>query len=211
MRRLLITLACVFTLGLFALMLAWRRERNAKSVFPAANAPALLNPMRRLIQRPEQTMADFGIRAGDRVLELGPGPGYFTSHAARAASPSGCVVAADLQPAMLKQLRTRLSPEVTSAVRTAAADATRLPFRDSAFDTAFLVAVLGEVPDPARALAELRRVLRPGGVVSFCETFNDPDYVREGVLRDLCWSAGLRVIKRRRKFLGYVMRCERVD
>jgi len=208
---LFIALGGVFTFGGLALVLAWRRERSAKSVFPAANASALLNPARRLIQRPDQTVAEFGIRSGDRVLELGPGPGYCTSHAARVVAPEGRVVAADLQPAMLGELRSRLSPETLPNVRLLAADATRSPFRDGAFDAAFLVAVLGEVPDPARAIAELRRVLRPGGVVSFCETFNDPDYVREGTLRELCWSAGLRVVERRRKLLGYVMRCQRVD
>jgi ubiquinone/menaquinone biosynthesis C-methylase UbiE len=207
---LFMVVGCVFTLGGLVGVLAWRRERSEKSVFPAANASALLNPMRRLIQRPEQAICDFGLETGDRVLELGPGPGYFTPHAARAVSPDGCVVAADLQPEMLAELRRRLGPEGLPAVRLLAADATRLPFRDGSFDAAFLVAVLGEVPDSARALAELRRVLRPGGVVSFYETVNDPDYVREGVLRELCRSAGLRVIERRRKLLGYVMRCERV-
>ena len=201
---------CFLTLGALAVVLAWRRERNAKSVFPAANAPALLNPARRIIQRPEQAIAEFGIRPGDRVLELGPGPGYFTPHAARAVSPSGCIVAADLQPAMLGELRRNLAPDALSHVRMLASDATRLPFRDASFDAAFLIAVLGEVPLPALALDELRRVLRPAGVVSFYETFNDPDYVREGTLRELCWTAGLRVIERRRKLLGYVMRCERV-
>ena len=206
-----IALGGVFTLGALAVVLAWRRERNAKSVFPAENASALLNPARRLIQRPEQAIREFGIGSGDRVLELGPGPGYFTPHVARTVSPTGSVLAVDLQPAMLRELRTRLSLETLPHVRMVAADATRLPFRGDAFDAAFLVAVLGEIADPARAMAELRRVLRPGGVVSFCETFNDPDYVREGALRELCWSAGLRVVERRRKLLGYVLRCERVD
>jgi ubiquinone/menaquinone biosynthesis C-methylase UbiE len=187
---------------LFAVV--WLRERRARLVFPASQANALLNPLRRLIQDPAKLIEECGVAPGERVLELGPGPGYFTPHAAAAAGPRGTIVCADLQPAMLERLRARLPGDAAPIVRPVAADATRLPFADASFDRAFLVTVLGEIRDPARAVAELKRVLRPGGIVAVCETINDPDYVQERVLRRLCWDAGLAFLARRRRPLGYV-------
>jgi SAM-dependent methyltransferase len=207
MKRIALALTAAFGVlaaasTLFAV--AWLRERRARSVFPASQASALLNPLRRLIQDPATLIEDCGIAPGERVLELGSGPGYFTPHAAAAAGPRGSIVCADLQLAMLERLRAHLPGDAATLVRPIAADAARLPFADASFDRAFLVSMLGEVPDPARAVAELQRVLRPGGVVAFCETVNDPDYVREGDLRRLCWDAGLAFVARRRKPLGYV-------
>jgi ubiquinone/menaquinone biosynthesis C-methylase UbiE len=207
MNRIMLALAAVF--GVFAaastlFAVVWLRERRARAVFPASQASALLNPLRRLIQDPAALIEDCGIRAGERVLELGPGPGYFTRQAAVAAGVRGSIVCADLQVAMIDHLRSHLPSEAAVNVRLVAADAMRLPFADASFDRAFLVSMLGEVPDRARGIAELQRVLRPSGVVAFCETINDPDYMREGDLRRLCWDAGLAFVARRRKPLGYI-------
>ena len=59
-------------------------------------------------------------------------------------------------------------------------DAHALPFSDQSFDHAFLVAVLGEVTDRDKALDELYRVLRPGGILSITEMLPDPDYSLKG-------------------------------
>jgi len=201
--------ALAFVLGTALFLRAWLRERRSKQVFPASQAALLLQPARWLVHRPAEMIGAFGIVPGDRVLELGPGPGYFTSAAAGAVGDSGRVVAADLQPAMIERLVRRLSADAAASVRTLACDATCLPFDNEIFDAAFLVTVLGEIPEPERALTELTRVLRPGGIVSFGEHLGDPDYVREGTLRRLCSEAGLQFLDRRRQPLGYIMRFAR--
>jgi len=190
--------------GAAALAAVWMRERRSHTVFPASQADALLNPLRRWIQRPAAFVQACGIDPGERVLEVGAGPGYFTVDAARAAGERGRVVCLDVQPAMLARLSDRIASSGGVNALPVAGDAMRLPFVDRAFDRAFLVAVLGEVPNAAAALREIRRVLRPGGTAVFYETINDPDYVREGVLRELCWDAGLAFVGRRRKPLGYI-------
>lgn len=186
----------------------WLRERRRHAAFPASDAAALLNPARRWIQPPEHVVRSFGIRAGDIVLELGPGPGYFTAEAASAVGPRGRLLAIDLQREMLVALRERIP--ATATVSIAVADAMHLPLRTAALDGAFLVSMLGEVPDPAAALREVARALRPGGTVSFSETFNDPDYVRLAVLRRMCSDAGLTSRDWRRQLLGYVARFVRL-
>jgi len=70
---------------------------------------------------------------------------------------------------------------------------------------AYLVAVLGEIPDRVQALRELRRVLRRGGVLSITETLTDPDYQLEDSVRDVCRAVGFEPLEHVRGLLGYTM------
>ena len=197
---------------------AWFNERRNRAAFPASQAQILLNPARRLIQHPTRTVQAFSLKPGDTVLELGPGPGYFTPDAVAAVGPGrqdksgtdfvGRLVCLDLQPDMLAVLRDRMA---ALGVREdlVAGDATRLPLRDAAFDAAYLVAILGEVPDQQAAVHELARILRPGGAISFVETFTDPDYVRLPVMRSMTAAAGLHEDRWRRGAIGYTARFTR--
>jgi SAM-dependent methyltransferase len=142
---------------------------------PASLAWLVDNPIRSLYTG---TILDrVGIRPGERVLELGPGPGAFTVDAARRAGPEGQVIAVDIQPEMIARLDVRVREAGLTNVETHVASAYDLPLEDESVDRAFLVTVLPEIPDRARALSELRRVLRPGGLLSVTEEFTDPDYL----------------------------------
>jgi SAM-dependent methyltransferase len=142
---------------------------------PSALAWAMDNPFRRRFVR--RTLDRVGIRPGERVLELGPGPGAFTVDAARRVGPEGRLIAVDIQPEMIARVRARVREAGLDNVETHVRSAYDLPLEDHSMDRAFLVTVLPEVPDQARALAELRRVLKPGGVLSITEQFTDPDYL----------------------------------
>jgi arsenite methyltransferase len=141
---------------------------------PSALAWAMDNPLRRPFKR--VTLNRVGIRPGERVLELGPGPGAFTIEAARRVGPEGWLIAVDIQPEMIAQVEARVREAGLDNVEMHTRSAYELPLEDDSVDRAFLITVLPEIPDPARALAELHRVLKPGGVLSIAEEFIDPDY-----------------------------------
>lgn len=132
------------------------------------------NPIRRRYTRP--VLDRVGIQPGDVVLELGAGTGVFTVAAAKRVGPHGRLVSVDIQPEMIKRVDQRVRAAGLANVETHAADAYHLPAADESVDRAFLISVLEEIPDPIRALAELRRALKPDGVLSITAEFMDPDY-----------------------------------
>ncbi|MDO8611855.1 MAG: methyltransferase domain-containing protein [Dehalococcoidia bacterium] len=184
----------------------WIRERYGRGgPMPARQAAILHHPLRRWIHPLPQTLEKFRIKPGDTVLELGPGPGYFSVEAARIVGPGGRIACVDLQPGMLQMLAGHLEEASVTNAYPLVGDATRLPLADASVDAAFLVTVLGEIPDRLQALAELRRVLKPGGVLSFSESLADPDYVFQASLRDLCRAMGFRELSCSGERLGYTM------
>ena len=142
---------------------------------PASVSFLVNNPVRRRYMRPVLDWA--GIRPGERVLELGPGPGVFTIEAARRAGPAGRLIAVDIQPKMIAQVRQRVAASGLTNVEAYVAGAERLPIPDNSVDLALLISVLPEIQDRPAALAELCRVVRPGGILSITAEFTDPDYL----------------------------------
>jgi SAM-dependent methyltransferase len=186
---------------------AWLRERYGRGgPIPVSQAGTLLNPLRRLVMPARETLDFIGVSAGQTVLELGPGPGYYTIEASRLVGGTGRLVCLDLQPGMLDLLAPRLAENGVTNCATVVADATRLPLSDRCVDLAYLITVLGEVPDRPSALAELRRVVKPGGTLAFGESLGDPDYVFQATLRDLCRVLGFEEMACRRDMMGYTMR-----
>ena len=159
---------------LVALKVLARLSGGRGAPCPASLAWLVNNPIRRRYTRP--VLDRVGIRPGERVLELGPGPGAFTMEAAQRVGTEGRLIAVDIQSEMIAQVEKRVREAELTNVETHVADAYHLLLEDESVDRAFLVTVLPEIPDQARALAELRRVIKPGGVLSITEEFTDPDY-----------------------------------
>jgi len=174
---------------------------------PASIAGLVDNPIRQRYMRP--VFDCIGIRAGESVLELGPGPGLFTVEAARRAGPEGRLIAVDIQPKMIALLEQRIQQAGLSNVETHVASAYDLPVADASLDRAFLVTVLPEIPDPRRALAELHRVLKPGGLLSLTEEFLDPDYPFASETIRRVEAAGFRLVARFGNFWMYTLNFEK--
>lgn len=106
-----------------------------------------------------------GLRPGSRVLDVAAGAGDQTLDIARRVGPSGEVLATDLSADILAFAEANAQAAGLHNVRTLVADAEDLPVEDASFDAAVCRLGLMLFPDPARAVAELRRAVRPGGSV----------------------------------------------
>lgn len=159
-------------------------------VYPHQAARALLNPLRRLIVSPDRLVRWMGVRADDRVLELGCGPGYFSPTLVRAAA-TGTVVLFDVQREMLQMARDRAAGVGTCQL--VQGDALALPFAAASFDRVLMVTVLGETGDPGACLLEIHRVLSPGGCLVNVEQRGDTDRIDRPEMVRLAGAAGLMI------------------
>ncbi len=132
-------------------------------------------------------------RAGERLLEVGPGTGYYALPVATWLAPGGTLDVLDVQQEMLDHTLRRAREEGIENIEPILADARTLPFEDDSFDGASLVTVLGEIPDQDAALRELRRVVRSGGRIVGGELFGDPHMVTHSALAARAEAAGLQV------------------
>jgi SAM-dependent methyltransferase len=148
-------------------------------------------------------------RPGERILEVGPGTGYYTLDVAESVTPDGELDILDLQQEMLDHTMRRAAERGLVNVTPTRSDAAALPYEDGTFDAAFLVTVLGEIPDQEAALRELARVLRPGGRLVVGEVVGDPHYVRLAPMRLRASGVGLGYERRVGSPLGYFARFSR--
>lgn len=162
---------------------------TGKGVFPHQYARSLLNPLRGLILSNRALIRRMALSPGMTVLELGPGPGYFSLPVARTIAP-GRLHLLDIQPEMLNLAVNRLREAGCDNFDVEVGDAAALPYITGSVDVVFMVTVLGEVIDHEGCISEAFRVLKPGGLLSVSEARGDPDYIRERDLFPLTRAAG---------------------
>ena len=106
---------------------------------------------------------------------------------------------------MIARLERRLQEMGVNNVETHVASAYDLPVDDVTVDRAFLVTVLPEIPDPVRALQEIRRTLKPGARLSITEEFTDPDYPLQGTTIRWAETAGFELEERHGNWWVYTL------
>lgn len=103
-------------------------------------------------------------RPGEHILDLAAGTGDLTRAIAKRIAPTGKVTASDINPNMLEKGREKcLDTGIFNQIEFVIADAQALPFDDNTFDAVTISFGLRNVPEPAKALKEMARVLKPGG------------------------------------------------
>lgn len=142
-------------------------------------------------QSPRGLISVLRPRSGERILEIGPGIGIHALPVAALLLPDGVLDALDVQAEMVAALERSAADRGLRNVVPTRGDAQRLPYGNETFDAVYLMSVLGEVPDAAAALHELRRVLKPDGRVVVGEVVIDPDFISLPRLREMAAAAGL--------------------
>jgi arsenite methyltransferase len=141
--------------------------------FDAATAKALERAYhkRDMIRRRRHVRAALAAAPGERILDIGCGPGFYVRELLDEVGEAGSIVAVDASPDMLGLARHRCEGHGNVTFREG--NATALPVDDGDFDAALCVQVMEYVPDAPAALAEIYRALRPGG---------------RALIWDVCWG-----------------------
>ncbi len=139
------------------------------------------------------TLDRMGLRPGQRVLEIGPGPGRLLIPAARRVLPGGEAVGIDLQPGMVDRLQARAAKAGLSNLTAILGDAARPSVSPGSFDLVYLCTALGEITEREAALRQCYAALRPGGQLSITEIFPDPHFQSRATVRQLAEATGFRL------------------
>jgi protein-L-isoaspartate O-methyltransferase len=184
--------------------IAWRyAARRWQLPCPTVFGWVLESGIREVVCPTPLVIERMGVRAAMRVLEVGPGVGYLSVPVAQRLGETGRLVALEIQPQMARRTRARVGAHGLGNVEVRVGDVTRAPLEPATYDLAFLVTVLGEIPDRDEAISRLRETLRPGGVLSFTEIIGDPHYQRYTDLERRCTSAGLERAGRYGSWISY--------
>lgn len=196
--RRLIGVAAAATLGA---ALWWRKNPSAcpygQRFWVEAPHPLITRDRLRAVLRPEP---------GERLLEIGPGTGYYSLDLAEWIGPGGTLELFDLQQEFLDHVMRRAEERGLRNLTPTRGDATNLPYGDASVDGVVLTAVLGEIPDSAAALREIHRVLKPTGRLVVGELFGDPHFTTRASLKRLGAEAGLELMESSGPWLGYFAR-----
>ena len=119
-----------------------------------------------------------------QVLELGPGPGYFSPSVAREIK-NGKLYLSDIQQEMLDYAKKRLDKRELRNIEYHLCNGNNFDFPDNFFDRIFMVTVIGEVENKEKYVREFYRMLKPGGILSVSEMAGDPDKMSMKELREL--------------------------
>ncbi len=134
-------------------------------LIPAWMVPLLSLPIRRLWDKPSRLVLPL-IQPGDRILEVGPGSGYWTLPMAQALGPEGHLFGVELQDIVRKRLNRKVSRHNLGKrveVRSCTASDLEVMDLEGSLDLAVAIDVLHETPDPASTLRQMASALRPGG------------------------------------------------
>jgi ubiquinone/menaquinone biosynthesis C-methylase UbiE len=196
--RHLLGAAAAATLGA---ALWWRKNPSAcpygQRFWVEAPHPIITRDRLRAVLRPQP---------GERLLEIGVGTGYYSLDLAEWVAPNGTLELFDLQQKFLDHVMRAAEERGLSNLVATQGDATDLPHQDASVDAVILTAVLGEIPDAAAALSEIRRVLKPDGRLVVGELFGDPHFTTRASLERMGVEAGLQLAETSGNWFGFFAR-----
>ena len=132
----------------------YKNSFSGKGVFPPKCAFTLLLPLRNIFLSPKKLIERLDLKDNFTVLEIGPGPGYFSVKIAKLLTKEKLVLV-DIQQEMLDYSRKRLEVRNIRNVEYKLCDGETLDFDDKSFERVFMVTVIGEINKKMNILKKL--------------------------------------------------------
>lgn len=192
LRIIFLIILIIFGIFFFTVFVVLRIIRKYhKFPVPAFMTRLIDNPVRRkLLQKPETVAKRMKLKPGMTVIEIGPGKGNYTKAIAKNILPEGKVYAIDIQESIISRLKKKIEKESITNIIPKIDDTYNLSFEGETIDRVLMIACLPEIPDPIRVLKEIKRVLKPNGLISLSEMLPDPDYPRRKTEKKWAKEAG---------------------
>ncbi len=167
----------------------FKNSFSGKGVFPPKYAFTLLIPIRNIFLSPNKLIHRLDLKEKHTVLEIGPGPGYFSVKIAKFLR-SGRLVLLDIQQEMLDFAKKRLKKRKIENVDYVLSNGSNFDFNNETFDRVFMVTVIGEIENKRKYLREIHRILKNDGLLSISELAGDPDKLNIVELKSLVSENG---------------------
>jgi ubiquinone/menaquinone biosynthesis C-methylase UbiE len=186
-------------------------KKSEHQPMPYTCAKPLLNPLRHLIQSPKKLVKRLDPRSNYNILELGPGPGFFSPTLATSV-PDGKLTLVDIQQEMLDMCKKRLEKRGIKNVEYIKADAKELPLNSGSMNIVVLIAMFGEVPEQDQCLKEIHRLLLSDGILSITESkIIDPDFIPIAELIELVNKNGYKNISEYNDLFQYTVNFSKIN
>lgn len=144
------------------------------------------------------------IKSEDKIIDLGCGLGYFGIEGAKKAD-KGKAYLLDQDMNVLTKAQQNAQDARVENIEIHRAYIEKLPFDDYFFDKAYLNINIGQISDKAKALTEIRRVLKEKGKLYITEIISDNYYCLSSTIINIATSSGLKVVSEKGNFLGYTL------
>jgi len=128
------------------------------------------NPLLPIFRNPYQLLRAAGLRQGQKVLEVGCGPGFFTIPAARIVGEDGLIYAIDVNPFAIRRIKNKIAKERLRNVKPSLTNASNTGLPESSIDLAFLFGLRYVAGGLRSVISEMHRILKPGALLSFEKT-----------------------------------------
>ncbi|MBC8275885.1 MAG: class I SAM-dependent methyltransferase [Chloroflexi bacterium] len=139
------------------------------------------NPLLPIFRNPYKLLKAAGLKSGQKVLEVGCGPGFFTIPAAKIVGNEGLIYAVDIHPLAVERVKEKIEREGVENVKPVLGNASNTGLPDQSIDLAFLFGlryIAGGLED---VISEMHRILKPGAVLSFEKTRGSQERLIEEV------------------------------
>ena len=128
------------------------------------------NPLLPIFRNPYKLLREAGLRQGQKALEVGCGPGFFTIPAAKIVGEEGLIYAIDVNPFAIRRVKNKIAKERLRNVKPSLTNASNTGLPESSIDLAFLFGLRYVAGGLGNVMSEMNRILKPGALLSFEKT-----------------------------------------